>query len=176
MAKLAYRDNDPELADLYREIATLRGSVTNLHRALANQPAALRAFMGMSRYIRDESSLDPGLRELAILATAFALDVEYEKFHHFPAARRAGVGEEKLAVFPDWATSRHFSEAERAVLADADAVASRREPDAATFVALRRFLSEPEITDLVLIVGWYHLCAAIIGPIGIETEDRGTPG
>jgi len=170
VARLPYRDNDPEIADLYRDIAGLRGSVHNLHRVLANQPAALRAFMGMSRYVRDDSGLPPGLRELAVLATAFALDVEYEKFHHFPAARRVGVSEEKLRAFPDWFSSNHFSEVERAVLAYADAAARRREVDSKTWGVLHRYLTDGQIADLAVTVGWYHLCAAIIGPLGIETE------
>jgi len=171
MARLPYRAEDANVADLYRDIAGLRGSVLNLYRALANQPAALQAFMEMSRYVRDGSSLDPALRELAILATAYSLDVPYEKFHHLPAARRAGVGEDKLAAFPDWRGSDAFGEVERAVLTYADEVARRREVSSDTFDALRRFLSDAEIADLALTVGWYHLCAAIVGPLQIEIED-----
>ncbi|HEX5416331.1 MAG TPA: carboxymuconolactone decarboxylase family protein [Chloroflexota bacterium] len=171
MARVPYRGEDAEVAELYREIAGLRGSVLNLYRALANQPEALRAFMGVSRYVRDAASLDPALRELAILATAYALDVPYEKFHHLPAARRAGVAESKLAAFPAWRGSAAFGEAERAVLAYADEVARRRDVAPDTFATLRRFLSNAEIADLALTVGWYHLCAAIVGPLQIDIED-----
>src|ERR1051326_6761660 len=50
MARLPYVNRDPgvdgdNLRQLYAEIATLRGSVHHLHQVLANQPAALRAFM-----------------------------------------------------------------------------------------------------------------------------------
>ena len=162
----------PALPSLYASIADLRGSVLNLHRALANQPAALRAFMGMSRYVRDESSLDPALRELAILATGYGLDVPYEQYHHLPVARRVGVSEAKLAAIPAWRDSREFSETERAVLAYADSVARSRTVDDDTFRALVANLSRGEIVDLALTVGWYHLCAAILGPLGIETEDQ----
>ena len=70
MARVPYVDaiegvSPPDLVALYRDIAGLRGSVLNLNRALGNQPAALRAFMAMSRYIRDDAALPANLRELA---------------------------------------------------------------------------------------------------------------
>lgn len=161
-----------DLSALFREIADLRGTVTRLHRALANQPAALRAFMGMSRYVRNESSLRPALRELAILATAYALDVEYEKVHHRPVARRVGVTEQQLAAFPRWteADPDVFDATERAAMAYADQMARRRQVDDSTFAELRSRLSASEIVDLTLTLGWYHLCAVIINGLGIEPE------
>lgn len=163
-------DTSLDLVSLFREIADLRGSVHHLQQALANQPAALRAFMGMSRYIRNESPLPAKLRELAVLATAYSLDVEYEKHHHRPAARRAGVTEVQLAAFPNWTSSDAFDPAERAVLGYADQVARTHQVDDFTFEDLRTHLSDAAIVDLALTVGWYHLCAAIIGPLQIEVD------
>jgi 4-carboxymuconolactone decarboxylase len=158
------------LVALYRDIAGLRGEVVNLYKALANQPDALRAFMGMSRYIRDDAEFPADLRELAILATGYAVGAAYEIHHHVPAARRAGVSEAKLAAFPDWAAADVFDETERAVLAYADQVARTRDADDATFAALRRLLPPGQVIDLALTCGWYHLVAAVLGPLRIEIE------
>lgn len=176
MARVPYVDaidgvSPPDLVALYADIAGLRGSVVNLNRALANQPAALRAFMGMSRYIRNDAELPDRLRELAVVATGYALDAEYEKYHHIRIARQVGVTEAQLAAFPDWAAAEVFDETERAVLAYADQVARTRTVDDATWAALRRLLPPGQVIDLALTVGWYHLCAAILGPLQIETED-----
>ena len=176
MARVPYGDpvageSSPELLRLYEDISALRGAVLNLYRALANQPPALRAFMGMSRYIRDDAELPARLRELAIVATAWALDQPYERFHHIPAARRAGVTDAQLAAFPDWAPSDLFDATERAVLAYAEEVARSRDASDATFAELRARLPLPQIIDLALTVGWYHLAAAVLGPLRIETED-----
>jgi len=159
-----------EVSTLYAEITALRGGLVNLYRALANQPPALRAFMGMSRYVRDESSLTPQLRELAILATAHALDVEYEKVHHLAAARRIGVAERKLQAFPNWAASDAFTPAERAVLAYSHQVTRSLTADDATFNTLREYLTPAQVVDLTLTVGWYHLCAALILPLRIDLD------
>ena len=184
MARVPYIDaidgvSPPDLVALYADIAGLRGSVVNLYRALGNQPAALRAFMGMSRYIRDAAALPANLRELAVLATAYALDVAYERHHHIPAARRAGVSEAQLAAFPDWAASDAFDATERAVLAYADQVARTRDVDDATFAAIQRALPPGQLIDLALTCGWYHLCAAFLVPLRIEIEsdhETGTAG
>jgi alkylhydroperoxidase family enzyme len=178
MARVPYVDapiggERPDLTELFSSIADLRGSVHNLHRALANQPAALQAFMGMSRYVRDDSRLDPRLRELAILATGYALDVAYEQHHHIRAARRVGVAEEKIAAFPWWWEASVFDDVERAVLAYADQVARRRDVDDETFAALRCRFDDATIVELAVTVGWYHLCAAILLPLRIEIEEEG---
>jgi alkylhydroperoxidase family enzyme len=174
MARVPYPEAEPgsDLAAIYADIAGLRGRIVNLNKALANQPPALRAFMAMSRHVRNASSLPGDVRELAILAVAYALDAPYEQAHHIPVARREGVSEEKLAAFPDWATCAAFTPTERAVLAYADQVTRTRDADDATFEELRRHLTLAQITDLTVTVAWYHLCAAIIGPLRIELDDE----
>ena len=176
MARVPYIDaidgvSPPDLVALYADIAGLRGSVVNLYRALGNQPAALRAFMGMSRYIRDDADLPAKLRELAVVATGYALDVHYEKYHHIRIARQVGVSEAQLAAFPDWSAADVFDETERAVVAYADQVARTRTVDDDTWAALQAHLPPGQVIDLALTVGWYHLCAAVLGPLRIETED-----
>ena len=179
MARVRYVDPPPPgapdpdgLRALYGEIATARGSVLDLHRALAGAPHALRAYFRLSRYIRDESSLDPRLRELAIVATGHALDVPYELLHHVPAARRAGITGEQLAAIPGWRTAPAgvFDAVERAVLAYVDEVARTRTAAPETLAVLQHHLSSAQLIDLVLTVAFYHLVAAVILPLGIDPE------
>lgn len=178
MARVPYVDPPPigaddpdELRALYAEVTAARGTVLDLYRALANAPAALRAYLVLSRHVRDRSSLDPRLRELAILATAYALDVDYEQVHHVRAARHVGVSDRQLAAFPAWRDAPAlFGPLERAVLAYADEVARARTVSEATFAAVRDSLSPTQLVDLALTVAFYHLCAAIILPLGIEPE------
>lgn len=179
MARLEYVMEVPgsssDAQRVYDEIIALRGGVVNLYRILANQPPALRAFMGMSRYVRENSSLPPQLRELAILVTAETLHVEYERVHHLVAARKAGVPEAKLAAIASWRTSDAFTPVDRAVMAYAEQVAQSREVDEATITTLRRHFAPQGVIDLAVTVAWYHFVAAILVPLGVELED-GYPG
>src|SRR5579864_358767 len=47
---------EAEAAAAFDELRRLGRPPLNLYRILANQPAALRAFLGMSRYIRDDGA------------------------------------------------------------------------------------------------------------------------
>lgn len=177
MARLPYveeprapRTGSEPAAAVYAEVRSLGRPLLNLYRVLANQPEALRAFLGMSRYIRDQSALPAPLRELTILATAFALGVRYEQVHHLAAARRAGVSEAKLAAFPAWQASAAFDPAERAAMNYAHEVATTRRVRDATFDALRAHFTPPQIIDLALTVGWYHLCGALLEPLEVDVE------
>src|SRR5581483_8525593 len=66
----------------FTEVERIGRPILNLYAELANQPPALEAFLEMSKYVRSESSLEPGLRELSILATAHAIGQDYEIKHH----------------------------------------------------------------------------------------------
>ncbi len=180
MARLPYLDadqtTDPDLvAELYERLAGWGRPVAYLYKVLANQPPALQAFLGMSHYIREQSSLDGALREIAILSTAQALEQPYERAHHEPVARSVGVAPRTIAAL----AAGDFNQLEglpRAVATYANQVARRRGADVEVFEQLRQHLSDGEVADLVLTVAWYHLCAAILGPLQVEVEpERALP-
>ena len=162
--------NDPELAGLRREISGLRGRLLNLHRALANCPPALRSFMVMSRFVRDESSLPGPLRELVILAVARTLHSGYEIAIHEPIAIGVGVRPEQLTDLESASTSEQFSERERAAVTYAQEMTAIGRVNRPTLDALKAYFGAAEIVELSLIVGWYHLCHVVIETFGIETE------
>jgi len=100
---------------------------------LANNPPALHAFMAMSRYVRDDSSLPDSLRELAVLTVAHALKSEYELHQHSPIARRLGITEVQLRELPNWRKSTNFSAVQRAVIAFASEATTKRRVSDASF-------------------------------------------
>lgn len=174
MARLPYLEPDQSadpgvVQEVYGFIESLGRPVLHLYKVLANQPPALRAFLGMSHYIRDTSSLDPRLRETAILATARALDQPYERAHHERAGRTAGLPEETIDALAEGRTAT-LDTLELAVVAYAEQVAARRDVDDDVIDELRQELGDAGLTDLVVTVAWYHLCAAILGPLRVELE------
>jgi 4-carboxymuconolactone decarboxylase len=154
----------------YKEIAGMGRPVLNLYRALANQPPALAAFLEMSRYVRGGSSLDAGLRELAILATAHELNQQYEVSHHAEAAARAGVPAEKVAAVAPGGSLDALTPAERFAVEFARQAAHTRTCDDAIFERMQSLFSTEQIVDLVLTTGWYHLCAVVLGSLHVELE------
>jgi alkylhydroperoxidase/carboxymuconolactone decarboxylase family protein YurZ len=63
----------------------------NLFRILAHSPGALRAWKDMGDWIREGTSIDPRLRELAILEVAVAAGNRYVFSHHSQIGRRFQV-------------------------------------------------------------------------------------
>ena len=172
MARIPYVNpgTSQPVDDLYAQIAGMGRPVLNLYRALANQPPALAAFLEMSRYVRGSSSLDAGLRELAILATAYELEQEYEVSHHTAAAALAGVGADKVAAVAPGGSLEVLSPAERCAVDFAREAAFTRSCSDATFQRMQSLFSTEQIVDLVLTTGWYHLCAVILGSLRVELE------
>lgn len=176
MARLPYLDAEqsaqPELvATCYRQVVGWGRPVGHLYKVLANQPSALEAFLGMSHYIRDQSSLDDALREIAVLSTARVLEQPYERAHHEPVALSAGVEPSTIEQIAAGDIDQ-LGPLPRAVAAYADQVARRHDVEEEVFDELRRGLSDAELTDLVVTVAWYHLCAAILGPLRVEVEQE----
>ncbi|HVC15105.1 MAG TPA: carboxymuconolactone decarboxylase family protein [Acidimicrobiales bacterium] len=174
MARLPYleaeQSTDPEsVARAYAFVTGLGRPVAYLYKVLANQPAALQAFLGMSHYVRDTSSLDKRLLEAAVLATARELDQPYERAHHERSAVAAGVPAQTVEAIVNGRTET-LGPLERAVVAYAEQVADHRDVDETVLAELRRELGDAGLTDLVVSVAWYHLCAAILGPLHVELE------
>jgi 4-carboxymuconolactone decarboxylase len=174
MARLRYvaQGESPAVDFLYAEIGRMGRPVLNLYRVLANQPPALAAFLEMSRYVRSGSSLDPGLRELAILATAHELGQKYEVAHHTEAAVRDGVTTAKVEAVAPGGSLDALTPSERCAVEFARQAAHTLSCDDATFIRLQSLFSTQEITDLVTTTAWYHLCAVILGSLQVELEDE----
>jgi alkylhydroperoxidase family enzyme len=172
VAKLPYvpAGASPRVDELYARIGGLGRPVLNLYRVLANQPDALAAFLGMSAYVRDRASLDAPLRELLILVTAHELGEGYELAQHLAIARRLGLDAGKIEAATGGAADA-LDDAERSAVDYAREVARTRTCSEATFAALRSHFSDAETVDVAVTVAWYHLCAAILGPLGVELEN-----
>jgi len=172
MARLRYlgASSSPAIEALFSEIERMGRPVLNLYRVLANQPPALAAFLGMSRYVRSASSLDPGLRELTILATAHELGQDYEIRHHTDAGTKVGLSAAQLAAVAPGGKLEALTPAERCAVEFARQVARDRRCDDQTFKRLETFFSPEQIVDLVVTTAWYHLCAVILGSLQVDLE------
>jgi alkylhydroperoxidase family enzyme len=119
-----------------------------------------------------EASLDPVLRELAIVRTGYARGSQFVFSQHCKAARRAGVAEEKIAAVPYWSVATCFSPLERAVLAfvDGQILEGGRVHDR-VFEALRQGLSDEHILMLTYFVNMYQMHATATKALRLEYDD-----
>ncbi|MGZ8993007.1 MAG: carboxymuconolactone decarboxylase family protein, partial [Burkholderiaceae bacterium] len=107
----------PRDAELVAAIEARRGgTLLNLDRMLLWSEPLARGWNAYLRALREELSLPPFLRELAICVVARLTGAEYEFHHHAPELRKAGASDAQVEALNDpdaAATSRQFDELQR---------------------------------------------------------------
>src|SRR5689334_3398028 len=73
-----------------------RGEVTALYRILLNSPPVCDGWERLLTAIRQQTSLDPRLRELVILRIAILNRAPYEFTAHVPHGRKAGLSDAQI--------------------------------------------------------------------------------
>lgn len=151
------------------EPGTATGTPGDWWTAWANTPGILKSF---SAFPMAEATLQPALRELAILRTGYARGSRFVFSQHCKAARAVGVDAAKIAAVPYWQLADVFTPAERAVLAYVDGLVLEdgRVHDK-VFEALRAALSDEHILMLTYFVGLYDLHATSTKALRLEYDD-----
>jgi AhpD family alkylhydroperoxidase len=172
---LRRQDATPETEALWRRVEAERKQPTgNIFLALANAPALLDAFLSYANALRDDSELDPKLRELAILTVGYATKSEYEIAHHQSHALKAGVTPEQLASVATFHTSDVFDDTERAVMYLAEESTLNVDVPIERWTAARAHLSDKQMVELTLNIAWYNSGVRIMGLLGIDLEPNYT--
>ncbi len=73
MARIAYVEREavqPDVQNIYDQVEKAFGMNFNILKALAHRPQILKATIGLFQALNYDSSLDPKLKELAILTTS----------------------------------------------------------------------------------------------------------
>jgi alkylhydroperoxidase family enzyme len=105
-----------------------------------------------------------------ILRTAQIAGSEYEWAHHLRMARKAGVGEDKIAALAGWRVSSAFEAKERAALALTEAVMACNVTDEVHAEAKKHF-SDAEFVELSLTAGFYALVSRMLDAMRVDLDD-----
>jgi alkylhydroperoxidase family enzyme len=170
MACLPYLDVD-QLPPEHKEL--LKRPI-NLTRLLVNSPGMARAFHGLGGYIRNKSTLDPRLRELAILQVGWMEKSEYEFTHHVKIGKEFGVTDEDIQnLFLE--TEGKPSKLEplaKAVLKGAREMVRELAMSDATFAEIKKELSNEHMTDLVLTIAFYCAVVRVLATMKMDNEPQ----
>ena len=174
MARLPYVPADvTEPADLVAAIRTRRGGrLLNLDRMLLHSPplaAGWNAYLGA---VRNQLSLDPLLRELAMCAVASLNGAEYEFIHHAPVFVAAGGTQEQVESLrnPTTATPGVFDARGAAALQLTIEMTRNVRVADATFTAVRAVLGEQPTVELVAVIAAYNMVSRFLVALGVEPE------
>jgi len=149
------------------------GRLLNLDRMLLWSEPLARSWNAFLRTLRQELSLAPRLRELAICVVARATGADYEFHHHAPEFEKAGGSAAKVAALNDpdaAAVSPLFDALEQDVIRYA--LASTRDikiPDALLDTLTRR-LSPTGLVELAAVVAGYNMVARFLVALQVPPE------
>lgn len=169
MARLPYLD----AGDLREEDRDQLARPLTLNRALVHSIPTSRHFWDMANWMRFDASFDPRLREMAILQVGYVTRSAYEWSHHVRLGMDDfGVSEADIDAIIDESEGRPtgLPPLDRAVLRFAremttDLVGSRE-----AFDVIRDAVGEEQITELVVIIGFYNLVARYLLTMEIDVE------
>jgi len=172
MARIPYADaNHPAVAEHAQRIRRERGGkVLNLYRMLLHSPPVALGWLNLFTAIRQQAELAGRYRELAILRIAVLNGASYEFRQHVPFALAEGLTRAQVDALEAGETPADLTDADRAVLAYADAMTRQiRVPDD-VFAAVRGHFDERQIVELTATIGGYNLVSRFLEAIQIDHE------
>lgn len=120
--------------------------------------------------VRFELELSARSREIIILMVAHREDSPFERFAHHPAARRAGLDDEEIALL-DAGGFVGADPQERLLVTTTDAILSRNALSEAEWAEAEDGLGRGAILEIVTLVGWYRLMALQLRVFGVEPPE-----
>jgi alkylhydroperoxidase family enzyme len=164
----------PRSRELVAAIEARRGGeLLNLDRMLLWSEPLARAWNVYLRAIRQEITLSPFLRELAICVVARLTGAVYEYHHHAPELRKAGATDAQLAALDDpdaAATSPLYDELQRAVIRFAASSTRTVQIPDDVFDDLKRHLDATALVELVATTATYNMVARFLVALEIVPE------
>ena len=175
MARLPYADlTAPGAKPLVDRIVAERGSVLHLYQMLLHSPPVAEGWLAYLTAIRQKSSLSPALRELVIMRVAILNRAPYEAEQHAPIALKEGVTQAQLDHLAQWESSAGYTSEQRAVLELADGMTRNVQVPAPAVAAVREFLGDRELVELVATVGAYNMVSRFLEALDIHSHDQRT--
>jgi len=171
MARVPLLDREalpPADRDIYDSYVEVRGrGPSDIHRAIANAPNLLRAYMPLSNELRFGTKLDPRLRELAIVTVGWITRIDHEFTAHSKMALAVGVRQEQLDQIGNYETSPVFNAQERAVIQFSLASTQAVRVSDVVFEQLRKYFDDTLIVELVMEVAFYNQVVRVLGALGL---------
>jgi len=143
----------------------------NLTRMLLHCPVPMvKSFLDFGLSFRT-GNLDPKLRELVILRMATLRGSSYERMHHLPAAKTAGLSEMEISAItsaqPSGLDQKHSVMIQ--LVDDCSQLGKVSDP---TFEKAAEFFSVAQIAEATLLAGVYEMLACFLKTMGVELDQH----
>lgn len=174
---IPYRpDDNPGPAAVVDAIRARRagGRLLNLDRMLLHSPEFAEGWNAMFGAIRGQLSLDPKLRELAIMFIGVLNEAPYEWAQHERVFVDVGGTAEQMTsmMSPDAALvdTDRFDEAERATLALTYEMTRNIAVTDETLRRVRNLMPDAQVVELIGTIAGYNMVSRFVVVTGLEVE------
>lgn len=168
---LPREQHDERVAEL---VASLRvhpdAPDMNLFDTLARHPRLLKRWSAFGGMLLFGGALPGRDRELLILRTAALTGADYEWAHHQELAGMVGLTSDEIARIVAGPDDVGWTAADSTLLRAADELHQDSCISDATWAGLAAVYDEPQLIEIPMIVGQYHLVAFTLRSLGIQRE------
>lgn len=170
MARISYPDLEaasPEVRDMLGRLP----SPANIFTMMAHAETCLKPVMKLGGTLLGKLKLDARLRELCLLHAVKLEGGDYEWVQHVPIALDLGATQAQIdALAKGDDTAACFSDLEKAALRFTREVVVDARASQAALAEARKFLSEREVVELILMAGFYITLARLTESLGVEND------
>jgi alkylhydroperoxidase family enzyme len=172
MARIPYPDPSRyEREPLAERIRRERGGkMLNLYRMLLHSPPLAEGWLAFFTAVRQKGTLAGRHRELAIMRIAVLNGADYEFDAHVPFALAEGLTRAQLDALRANAVPEGLTEADRAVIAYADAMTREVHVGDEVFARVRSQFAERELVELTVTIAGYNCVSRFLEAMKIEHE------
>jgi 4-carboxymuconolactone decarboxylase len=135
---------------------------------MLNVPEVAKRGLEFARYLREDTSLSPRIRELAMLTTARENDCPFIWNAHAPMGRSAGLRDEIIDNLRDKQDLANLAPDEAAVVNYGHELICTRQVSQATFDAALAQFGVQGLTELTNLIGCYTMLAFNLNAFGAE--------
>lgn len=169
MARVPYPDPASLSPDTRDHLAKL--PPLNLFRMMAGGEGLLRPFVRLGNHLLFKCKLPSVLREIAILRVGALSHARYEVFQHERIARGLGMSDALIAAIRRGPDDPAFDDLQRLVMRYTDEVVHNVRASDQAFEALRARLSQQELQELTVMIGYYMMVSRFLENFDVDIED-----
>ena len=144
-------------------------------RLLAHRPAMFRSFLAWAKVLAREGALPRRDHEILALRASLNCRSSFEWGEHLEFAERAGLSAPELEALVEGATAPVWQPHEAALIEAADQLHTGFEISDETWAALAAHYDEPQLVELVYVVGQYTMLSMVANGLHIDVPESFRP-